>query len=166
MTLVVPRYGAGTLADVVPSVLAGMEVPGMINVLGLPPASRVCLLLVDGLGWRLLRSHEAEAPFLSSLAAEGEPITAGFPATTATSVASVGTGLPSGEHGLVATRSPPGMNCSTCWAGTGTAQAAASICGLELFPSDFSPARPPSNGPWRRVSPCTCSLRTSTTAVA
>jgi predicted AlkP superfamily pyrophosphatase or phosphodiesterase len=99
MDPLVPRYGAGSLADVVPSLLAGMGVPGMVDVLGISGPSRVCVLLVDGLGWRLLREHEADAPFLSSLA--GSPITAGFPATTATSVAALGTGLPTGEHGLV-----------------------------------------------------------------
>ncbi len=101
MNLLAPSCPRGTLADVVPSLLAGLRVPGMTNVLGLPGASRVCLLLVDGLGWRLLRSHEAEAPFLSSLTADREPITAGFPATTATSIATLGTGVPSGEHGIV-----------------------------------------------------------------
>ncbi|GLY69714.1 alkaline phosphatase family protein [Amycolatopsis taiwanensis] len=101
MVLLVPRYGSDTLADVVPSLLAGLDVPGMPNVLGLPDTRRVCLLLVDGLGWQLLRSHKAEAPFLSSLLPDREPITAGFPATTATSLASLGTGLPPGEHGLV-----------------------------------------------------------------
>jgi hypothetical protein len=60
---------------------------------------------VDGLGWELLRAHPDEAPFLaslleSSLAGTGRPLAAGFPATTATSLASVGTGLPPGEHGL------------------------------------------------------------------
>ncbi|GAB2980189.1 alkaline phosphatase family protein [Saccharothrix stipae] len=99
MDPLVPRYGAGSLADVVPSLLAGLEVPGMVDVLGISGPSRVCVLLVDGLGWRLLREHEADAPFLASLA--GSPITAGFPATTATSVAALGTGLPTGEHGLV-----------------------------------------------------------------
>lgn len=100
-TLVAPRYGTGALSDVVPSLLAGMDVPGMRDVLGLPPAPRVCLLLVDGLGWRLLDEHADAAPFLASLAAAREPITAGFPATTGTSVAALGTGLPPGEHGLV-----------------------------------------------------------------
>src|SRR3979490_1075219 len=101
MDPLVPRYGTGTLADVVPSLLAGFDVPGMINSLGLPSAARVCLLLVDGLGWQLLRSYSVDSPFLSSLAAYREPITAGFPATTVTSIASLGTGLPPGEHGLV-----------------------------------------------------------------
>jgi Type I phosphodiesterase / nucleotide pyrophosphatase len=101
MDPLVPRYRTGALADVAPSLLAGLDVPGMFNVLGLPSASRVCLLLVDGLGWELLRAYGADAPFLSSLAADREPITAGFPATTVTSVAALGTGLPPGEHGLV-----------------------------------------------------------------
>ncbi|MEU4745378.1 nucleotide pyrophosphatase/phosphodiesterase family protein [Actinosynnema sp. NPDC023658] len=99
MDPLVPRYGAGSLADVVPSLLAGLDVPGMVDVLGISGPSRVCVLLVDGLGWRLLREHEADAPFLASLA--GAPITAGFPSTTATSLAALGTGLPTGEHGLV-----------------------------------------------------------------
>ncbi|GAA3458137.1 alkaline phosphatase family protein [Saccharothrix longispora] len=99
MDPVVPRYGAGSLSDVVPSLLAGLGVPGAVDVLGLAGPARVCVLLVDGLGWELLREHPADAPFLSSL--PGPPITAGFPATTATSLASLGTGVPSGEHGLV-----------------------------------------------------------------
>lgn len=99
MDPLVPRYGGGSLADVVPSLLAGLGVPGMVDVLGISGASRVCVLLVDGLGWRLLREHEADAPFLASLA--GPPITAGFPSTTATSLAALGTGLPTGEHGLI-----------------------------------------------------------------
>ena len=100
-TVVVPRYGTGALADVVPSLLAGLGVPGTVDVLGLPGASRVCVLLVDGLGWQLLGEHGDVAPFLASLAAGREPITAGFPSTTATSIAALGTGLPTGEHGLV-----------------------------------------------------------------
>lgn len=95
----VPRYGSGALADLPPSVLAGLGVPGMVNVLGLPELPRACVLIVDGLGLELLREHADQAPFLSSLP-EGR-LTAGFPATTATSLASLGTGLPPGGHGLV-----------------------------------------------------------------
>jgi predicted AlkP superfamily pyrophosphatase or phosphodiesterase len=95
----IPRYGSGALADVVPSLLAGMDVPGVVDVVGVPAARRVCLLLVDGLGWELLRAHADVAPFLS--AAAGRPITAGFPTTTATSIAALGTGLPTGGHGVV-----------------------------------------------------------------
>ncbi|MEU4806477.1 nucleotide pyrophosphatase/phosphodiesterase family protein [Actinosynnema sp. NPDC023587] len=94
-----PRYGAGSLADVVPSLLAGMDVPGMADVLGLAGPARVCLLLVDGLGLELLEAHRSDAPFLTSLTSRS--LTAGFPATTAAGVAALGTGKPTGEHGLV-----------------------------------------------------------------
>jgi len=53
---------------------------------------------VDGLGWALLRQNQEAAPFLNSIARE--PLTAGFPATTAASLSSLSTGLPPGEHGL------------------------------------------------------------------
>ncbi|TCO62437.1 alkaline phosphatase family protein [Actinocrispum wychmicini] len=97
--MLVPRYGSGALSDVVPSLLAGLDVPGMVNTLSLPAARKVCLLLVDGLGWELLQRYAADAPFLAGLA--GGSITAGFPATTGTSLAAIGTGVPSGEHGVV-----------------------------------------------------------------
>ncbi|WP_059011458.1 alkaline phosphatase family protein [Streptomyces specialis] len=100
-----PRYGSASLADVLPAAAAGLGVPGVTSGLVLPPADRVCLFLVDGLGWEALRAHPEAAPFLTSLlptsrAGAGEPITAGFPSTTATSLASVGTGLAPAVHGL------------------------------------------------------------------
>jgi len=97
----VPGYGESSLAELGQSVLAALGVPGEPNVLRLPPADRVCLLVVDGLGWELLREHPAAAPFLSELAMSGRPLTAGFPATTATSMASLGTGRPPGQHGVL-----------------------------------------------------------------
>ena len=97
----VPAYGAGALADVMPALLSGLGVPGFADRLALHPARGVCLLLVDGLGWQALRAYPHDAPFLTSLAGDSEPITAGFPATTATSVAALGTGLPAGQHGIV-----------------------------------------------------------------
>ncbi|RSM89429.1 alkaline phosphatase family protein [Kibdelosporangium aridum] len=95
----VPNYGAGALSDVVPSIMAGLGVPGVSATVPLPAARKVCLLLVDGLGWPQLRAHPKDAPFLNSLA--GNEITAGFPATTATSLTTIGTGVPSGTHGIV-----------------------------------------------------------------
>jgi hypothetical protein len=56
---------------------------------------------VDGLGWELLRAHPAAAPFLSELAVTGRAVTAGFPATTVTSLTSLGTGLAPGMHGML-----------------------------------------------------------------
>lgn len=95
----VPAYGSESLADVGPSVLAAMGVPGEENALELPPAPRACVLLVDGLGWELLRAHAEEAPYLASL--PGRALSAGFPATTATSITSLGTGRPPGVHGML-----------------------------------------------------------------
>ncbi|MEO3784475.1 nucleotide pyrophosphatase/phosphodiesterase family protein [Actinocorallia sp. B10E7] len=109
-----PRYGEAALADLSASVLASLGVPGGANVLGLPELPRACVLLIDGMGWELLREHPGDAPFLSSLA--GRPLTAGFPATTVTSLSSLATGLPPGAHGMLGTLvSVPGegrlLNC-------------------------------------------------------
>jgi len=98
---VLPRYGAGALCDVLPSAAAALGVPGFDDVLGLPAVRSVCVLLVDGLGWNLLRRNAADAPFLTSIADGTAPITAGFPSTTATSLTSLGTGLPPGQHGVL-----------------------------------------------------------------
>jgi hypothetical protein len=94
----VPRYGGGSLADLPGSLLAALGLPEP-NTLALDSADRVCLFLVDGLGAELLRAHPGAAPFLAGLA--GRTITAGFPATTVTSLSSLGTGLTPGEHGMV-----------------------------------------------------------------
>ncbi|MFG2822014.1 alkaline phosphatase family protein [Kitasatospora sp. NPDC048365] len=95
-----PQYGCASLADLLPAVAAGLGVDGFSSGLLLEPADRVCVFLVDGMGWELLRRHPDWAPFLTSLMAASAPITAGFPSTTATSLASVGTGLTPGLHGL------------------------------------------------------------------
>lgn len=106
LTAPAPEYGTGALSDVIPAAVAGFAIPGMpATGLVLEPADRVCVFLVDGLGWELLLRHPEQAPYLTSLlgtsrGGTGRPLTAGFPATTATSLASVGTGLPPGAHGL------------------------------------------------------------------
>jgi predicted AlkP superfamily pyrophosphatase or phosphodiesterase len=98
----VPRYGESSLADLSASVLTALGVEGFANPLRLEPLAGVCLLMVDGLGWELVRAHAEHAPFLSSLAVDGaRPLTSAFPATTASSIASLGTVLPPGRHGLV-----------------------------------------------------------------
>ncbi|MFB8139101.1 alkaline phosphatase family protein [Streptomyces parvus] len=105
-TAPVPEYGSGSLADLLPTLAAGLEVPGFTAAIPeLAPARRNCVFLIDGLGWEQIKAHPDEAPFLHSLlptsrGGTGRPLTAGFPSTTATSLASVGTGLPPGEHGL------------------------------------------------------------------
>ncbi len=102
----VPEYGTGSLADLLPTLVAGQGVPGFTAAIPeLTPADRNCVFLVDGMGWEQIKAHPDEAPYLTSLLGSsrggtGRPITAGFPATTATSLASVGTGLPPARHGL------------------------------------------------------------------
>jgi hypothetical protein len=107
--LVLPRYGEASLAELLPSVLGALGVAGEHDLIGLPRSRRYCVLLIDGLGWNLLRAHPAQAPFLISLSAR--TITSGSPATTVTSLTSFGTGLPPGRHGVLGyTTRIPGTN--------------------------------------------------------
>ncbi len=94
-----PR-GRRSLHDIWPSVGGALGVPGFTDVLGLPEARRFVVLLVDGLGEQLLREHAELAPFLSSLPAVPDMV-CGVPSTTVTSLTSLGTGLPPGQHGVV-----------------------------------------------------------------
>ena len=102
-TIPAPDFGGGSLADVLPAVLAGLGVPGDAPSLDLPVGSRVCVVLVDGLGWNALRARPAEAPFLTSLLDDpvSRPITSVFPTTTPIALTSFGTGLSPGEHGIL-----------------------------------------------------------------
>ena len=99
----VPPYGHGTLAEVMPSAAAALGMPGVADSLGLrehlAEPHGVTVLLVDGLGWGALEAHAEIAPSLASLA--GGPLHATFPTTTPTSLASLGTGMAPGEHGIV-----------------------------------------------------------------
>jgi hypothetical protein len=95
-----PEYGRRSLAEVLPALLAAIGVPGPPPALTVPPARAAALLLVDGLGSELLRRHAADAPFLASLPDAG-PLTSGFPSSTSIGLASLGTGVPPGSHGLL-----------------------------------------------------------------
>ena len=57
------------------------DCPESPDGLAIPPVRAAGLLLVDGLGARLLQRYAADAPFLSSLPDAG-PLTAGFPSST------------------------------------------------------------------------------------
>ncbi|MFJ3956594.1 alkaline phosphatase family protein [Arthrobacter sp. NPDC090010] len=101
-----PAYGRRSITELLPSAAAAAGAPGLPNVLGLPSANRVCLVLVDGMGSQLLKRHAAHVPFLRSLLQAdggGQPrrLDSAFPSTTASSLASLGTGLPPGRHGMV-----------------------------------------------------------------
>ncbi|HZC98742.1 MAG TPA: alkaline phosphatase family protein [Actinomycetes bacterium] len=110
-TPALPRYGQASLADVLPSLLAALDVPGFRNPLGIEPLRRVCLLVVDGLGFQALLAAHASAPLLAEAATRGRPLTTGFPSTTVASIGSIGTGLPPAEHGMIGyTIALPGMD--------------------------------------------------------
>jgi hypothetical protein len=108
--LAVPPYGAATLADVLPGAAAALgvliargDLPadplGLAGALG--GARRVMVLLVDGLGADLLRAHADLAPTLASLSRPVGDLSAPCPSTTPVSLATLGTGLPPGSHGIL-----------------------------------------------------------------
>ena len=107
MSPVRPLYGSASLADVMPSVLSVLGVPGAPDTLGLELAGvrHVAVLLVDGLGWHQLPLASAVAPTLAELAAgrlgSARAMTSGFPSTTPTSIVTLGTGAPPGAHGVL-----------------------------------------------------------------
>ena len=106
LTVLGPDHGGGRLADVLPSALAVLGVPGSADPLGLVPAlagvRRVAVLLVDGLGWYQLPTAAPYAPTLAGLAATvARPLIAGFPSTTPTSLVTLGTGVATGAHGVL-----------------------------------------------------------------
>jgi hypothetical protein len=97
-----PAYGVRSLAEVLPALLGALGVASERpeNALVVEPVRAAALLLVDGLGSELLRTYAADAPFLASLPDAG-PVTVGFPSSTPISLASLGTGMPPGAHGIV-----------------------------------------------------------------
>lgn len=103
-----PAYDQGGLATVLPSVARSLGVasfasgtPQERGLLDLGQCRRAVVVLVDGLGHELLRSRGGHAPFLRTLQPTARRLSCGFPSTTATSMATFGTGLPPGAHGLV-----------------------------------------------------------------
>ncbi|MGY1632119.1 alkaline phosphatase family protein [Geodermatophilus sp. SYSU D01186] len=105
-----PRYGTATLADVLPGAAAALGVPVERGDLPADPlgltaalagARRVAVLLVDGLGADLVRAHADVAPVLAGLSTPVGDLSAPCPSTTPVSLATLGTGLPPGSHGIL-----------------------------------------------------------------
>ncbi|HZN17891.1 MAG TPA: nucleotide pyrophosphatase/phosphodiesterase family protein [Micromonosporaceae bacterium] len=107
--LVRPAYGTASLADVLPAALAALGLPGAPDPLGLTEqlagVRRVAVLLVDGLGFHQLPLAAPYAPALADALAgrlgQLRPLTAPFPSTTPTSLATLGTGAAPGAHGIL-----------------------------------------------------------------
>jgi Type I phosphodiesterase / nucleotide pyrophosphatase len=100
--MVVPAYQSTTLGELMPSIGTHLGVPGCNeDFFQLPDTTRYVVVLIDGLGWNLLRRALLAAPFLGSFLGDAQPITSAVPSTTVTSLGSLGTGQPPGQHGLV-----------------------------------------------------------------
>jgi hypothetical protein len=95
-----PAFDGASIAGLVPALL------GVRDDSFLPVAAReadaVVLLVLDGLGWNALREHAAEMPELAAM--EGGPITTVVPATTASALTSIATGLAPAQHGILGYR--------------------------------------------------------------
>ncbi len=96
---ITPRYGGATLASLLPSIEARLG--GATPILDLPKASRYVILLVDGLGLYPLEEHADHADTLAARLDTATRLTCSVPSTTATSLTSLGCGVPPGQHGVV-----------------------------------------------------------------
>ncbi|MFC8733983.1 alkaline phosphatase family protein [Luteimicrobium sp. NPDC057192] len=107
-TFVAPAYGATGLDAVLPGVLGALGAPGgdasATARLGLPAATRACVVLVDGLGWENLRERAGHASFLRprlSDPAAARPLTTTYPSTTAAAIGTFGTGAAPGRTAML-----------------------------------------------------------------
>lgn len=102
-----PGFAEGTLADVLPAAAAMIGVPvsaraGRGNSLIMPDsqeADAVTVLLVDGLGWWPWQQHVERTPHLRHM--DATCLLTSVPSTTPTALATLGTGMASGGHGIV-----------------------------------------------------------------
>jgi hypothetical protein len=129
--LVPPDYEGPSLSGLLPAVADSLgapvpDGPARRAQLGLPEAHRVCVVLVDGLGYENLTERAGHAPFLRSLLNGSAPLSAGYPSTTAASMGSFGTGTGPGRTGLVGytVRNPVsgGLANMVSWDGLGPAR--------------------------------------------
>lgn len=98
-----PAYGSGSLTELMTSAAAALGEPGFKNALQLPRANRVVVVLVDGLGARLLKRFAGYAPTLRQAGQHPSSRTLDtvFPTTTAAALTSLATGVPPSQHGIV-----------------------------------------------------------------
>ncbi len=105
--LQLPDYGGMELGAVLPAALAAIDAAAVVAHrdaeadrvrLGIPQSNHVVVVLLDGLGHWQLDARRGHAPFLRSI--ESGIVSAGYPTTTAASLAMFGTGEPSGRTGM------------------------------------------------------------------
>jgi predicted AlkP superfamily pyrophosphatase or phosphodiesterase len=95
-----PELDGASVAGIVPALIggAGAEwVPALAR-----DADAVVLLVLDGLGWNAIAAHATRLPTLAAM--EGGRITTVVPATTATALTSICTGLAPAQHGVLGYR--------------------------------------------------------------
>jgi len=114
---VIPNYSGPNLTGIMPGCL--LRGPGQRPQWFPEPlqgATKIVLLLLDGLGAEQLQSHRHLAPHLSSMT--GGKITTIAPSTTASALTSLATGASPAEHGIVGYRMDMGdsiMNSLRWW---------------------------------------------------
>ncbi len=108
-----PDYSGPMLSDVVPAAALALGAGHILDGTALSRAEALgadrevrtaIVVLIDGLGERLLSRDSGYTPFFRSLASSRRPISAGFPSTTANSLSSLATGRLPGAHGVVGYR--------------------------------------------------------------
>ena len=102
-----PAFGQRSIAEVLTSAAASLG-RGRVRPTrwACRRRQRVCVVLADGLGRNLLKQKSAHTPFLRSVMQRGQGdvpvwLDSTFPSTTAAALASFGTGLAPGQHGMV-----------------------------------------------------------------
>jgi predicted AlkP superfamily pyrophosphatase or phosphodiesterase len=90
------RFG---LADLLPNCLQAMD--GRRGPLGLLPVTHAVVLVADGLGSTALEARAGHARTLASRLTAASVVSSVFPTTTAAALATLTTGTPPGQHGLV-----------------------------------------------------------------
>lgn len=100
---VLPAYGGGCVADIVPAILeTGLQGPPSPLSPEILEARAVVVLILDGLGAEQLAARPRIAPTLHEMHAS--TITTVAPSTTASALTSIATGVGVGEHGVVGYR--------------------------------------------------------------
>ena len=90
------------LSQITPSLFASLGLADLIDQIqcGPSPAGRELLFLIDGLGADAVAKYASHIPTMTSLIRHGAVKTS-FPSTTATSLATLTTGVNPGEHGML-----------------------------------------------------------------
>ncbi len=93
------KSDALSLADVLASSLGAIR--SELNRLALPSVDNAVVVLIDGLGADMLKARSGHARTLGAALTSKSVIESGFPTTTVAALASLTTGVPPGQHGLV-----------------------------------------------------------------